>query len=397
MNIFLDLTSGIAGDMFVAACLDLGADQSQLEQALNSLDLPPWHMVVTETTRGGLRGKHLQFQFQPEHHHRHLSTILQLIKQSQLSAAVQRRAESIFTLLAKAEAHVHGVDVQQVHFHEVGALDAILDVCAAAWCLEHLSVGQVYASALRVGQGMVRCAHGHMSVPVPAVTQMIQQHAIPVLPMDDEKLQGELATPTGVAILAHLKGEYGGNPLSRFDHEGAGLGSREFSSHANRLRILAMVNQEKQRDLQQESVTVLVAHIDDMDPQWQGPLYGLLLSAGALDVSIAPAMMKKNRLGARMEVLCHPQNQEELARLLLMHTTTLGVRYETTQRWVLSRKLVAYETPWGPLSVKWVDAVPRLEHDDLYHIAQKQGWGLPHAQWQIMQWLSAHLNGVKMS
>ncbi|ABK44293.1 protein of unknown function DUF111 [Magnetococcus marinus MC-1] len=388
MDIYLDLSAGIAGDMFVAACIDLGADQQALVQALQTLQLPPWQMQLQETTRGGLRGKHLRFDYPPEHHHRHLSSLFKIIEQSQLSPAVQRRAQRIFTLLAQAEAHVHGVGIEQVHFHEVGAVDAILDICAAAWCLEHLDIEKCYASPLAVGSGRVGCAHGTMAVPVPAVAYMLQQHDIPLRPVEGMD-EGELATPTGVAILAHLAPHYGANPLSRFDRQGAGLGSRECVGRANRLTLFAM-QQRAAQGLVQEAVTVLVAHIDDMDPQWQGPLFDAVLQAGGLDLSITPTMMKKGRMGARLELLCHPPQSQALAQLLLNQTTTLGVRQESAQRWVLPREVVHYATPWGALRVKWAAGVPRLEHDDLLSIAQQQDWGLPMAQWQLMQWLAEH-------
>nr|CRH05678.1 Conserved protein of unknown function [Candidatus Magnetococcus massalia] len=388
MRLHLDLSAGIAGDMFMAAMLDLGADREALELALRTLPLPDWSLKIIESTNGGLRGLHVTVDYPHEHRHRHLADIRQIITGSELAESVQQRALGIFTALAEAEGAVHGISAEKVHFHEVGAVDAIIDICAAAWLLDHLGITQVTASPLMPGSGSVRCAHGEMSVPVPAVSELVKRHGIP-LQAAAEPGMGELATPTGVAILSQLVGSYGVNSLSTIDLEGAGLGTKELPGRANRLRIFAQQTTDAAiSEMVQEEVVTLIAHIDDMNPEWMGSLWDALFKAGAWDVAVIPAQMKKGRMGSRLEVMAEPEKEQVLAALILKQTTSLGVRVQRASRWILPRELKQEETPWGGMRVKWAGGVPRLEHDDLARIAEGQGWGLPEAQWRVIQWLA---------
>ncbi|MBF0294164.1 MAG: nickel pincer cofactor biosynthesis protein LarC [Magnetococcales bacterium] len=381
MHIHLDLEAGIAGNMFLAACLDLGLDPRELREALQGLDLAGWHLDITTERRGGLRGLHVDFRIPHVHAHRHLAPILAMIHASGLPEPVQRLADTIFTKLAEAEAVVHGVSVDEVHFHEVGAMDAILDICGAAFAVWKLDITRVTASPVPTGTGVVNGAHGRLPIPVPAVVELLRAHQARLRP---DNVEAELVTPTGAAILVALAERYGPADLTRVDRIGHGLGSRELPGRANLLRILAQNDAPAPTahpGLLRERVLVLSCHVDDMNPQWYGPLWEHLAQAGALDVALLPMTMKKGRPGVRIEVVARPDHEEELARILLTHTTSLGVRVDAMERFILPRDERELKTPWGTVRVKVAGGIWRPEHDDLEQLARRQGWSLPEA-WQ---------------
>lgn len=384
MRLHLDLHCGLAGDMFLAACLDLGLDLAELTSALATLGLHGWTMTPQRETRHGLAGLHLTVHTPHEHHHRHLSHILKIIHASQLPPEVQEKAAAIFHTLAMAEAEVHGTSPEAVHFHEVGAMDAILDICGAAFALWKLGVTRVSATPVTTGQGTVTCAHGVMPVPAPAVAAMLTRHHIP---LNRDPVPGELLTPTGTAILVNLNPDFTRPSVSRIDAIGVGLGRRNLPDRANALRLLAQHDESERDALLRDQVTVLSAHIDDMNPQWFGPLMDALFQAGALDVALIPMTMKKGRPGIRLEVIAPPGQEETLARVMLTHTTTLGVRLAPMERLLLPRREETITTPWGAVRVKHAGGIPRVEHDDLAQLAAAQGWTLPQAQ----QYLLPHL------
>ncbi|MBF0180480.1 MAG: nickel pincer cofactor biosynthesis protein LarC [Magnetococcales bacterium] len=392
MRIHLDLEAGIAGNMFLAACLDLGLDAGELREALRGLDLSGWHLDIATERRGGLRGLHVDFRIPHVHTHRHLAPILALIHGSGLPEPVRRLADAIFIKLAEAEAVVHGVPVDEVHFHEVGAMDAILDICGAAFAVWKLGITRVTASPVPTGSGVVNGAHGRLPVPVPAVVELLRAHQAPLRP---DNAEAELVTPTGAAILVALVERYGPADLTRVDRVGHGLGSRELPGRANVLRILAQ-NEDSalvaESGLLRERVLVLSCHVDDMNPEWYGPLWEHLTRAGALDVALIPMTMKKGRPGVRIEVVARPGHEEELARILLTHTTSLGVRLDAMERLVLPRAERELKTPWGTVRVKVAGGIWRPEHDDLEQLARRQGWSLPQA-WQNLAPLLALVVG----
>ncbi|MBF0347366.1 MAG: nickel pincer cofactor biosynthesis protein LarC [Magnetococcales bacterium] len=383
MHMYLDCISGIAGDMFVAACLDLGLDQEALSNALSTLDLDPWQLEVSRQCRGGMQGTHVFFKV-PEmdhddhdhHHHRHLSDILSLIAQSRLPEPVKRDASSIFTLLAEAEGKVHGVAPARVHFHEVGALDAILDICGAAFAVWRLGVTEFSSSPPAVGSGTVRCAHGLMSVPVPAVAELFCRHRVPMQPETGAPV-GELTTPTGAAILVHYCRRFGPCPLTIVDRIGLGLGTREIPGRSNGLRILVQDAASRGEAMGRDRVTLLTTHIDDMNPEWYGPLWDHLFAAGALDVTLSPVTMKKGRPGVRLECMAPVAAASTLARVILHHSTSLGVRVQPCDRWVLPRTAGTVMTPWGAIRVKDAGGVRKPEYDDLCRVANTMNWSLP--------------------
>ncbi|MBF0400605.1 MAG: nickel pincer cofactor biosynthesis protein LarC [Magnetococcales bacterium] len=387
MKLYLDLPSGIAGNMFLAACLDLGLDRLLLQNALASL-APDCSWEITQARRGGLRGLHLHIGVPADQPHRHLRTILNRLDQATLPVAVKELATTMFTHLATAEAAVHGISVEEVHFHEVGAVDAIVDICGAAFAVWQLGVTHVDASPVPTGSGFVECQHGRLPVPAPAVAELLRRHQLPLRP---DPVEAELVTPTGAAILVTLLEHFARSGLTRIDRIGHGLGSRELPGRPNLLRILAQTESAPAADSDciRESVVVLSSHLDDMNPEWYGSLWELLREAGALDVALIPMTMKKGRPGVRVEIVANQGSAEGLARLLLSHTTALGVRMAVMDRLVLPRTARMVETPWGRLRAKEAHGIWRLEHDDLAALAQEQGWSLPQTQQSVAPFLAA--------
>ena len=233
---------------------------------------------------------------------------------------------------------------------------------------------------------MVWCQHGHMPVPVPAVAHLLRHRGVPVKP---NAVEGELVTPTGAAILVHLVDRFTPSELTRIDRIGYGLGTREIPKHSNALRLLAQDDKETAQDLpvHRAWVVVLSSHLDDMNPEWYGPLWDRLFEGGALDVALIPMTMKKGRPGVRIEVVVSPGDEERLAHLVLHHTTTLGVRMATMERMVLPRTQQTIKTPWGGVRCKVSGTGRRVEHDDLAALAKRERWTLPEAQHRITPFL----------
>ena len=386
MKIHMDGGSGIAGNMFLAACLDLGLDQGALLEALQTLPLTPWSLDVTRQKRGGIAGLHLTVAMPAEKKHRHLPDIFAMIQASGLPEPVKQRSMAIFQTLAEAEGVVHGIDPNRVHFHEVGAVDAIIDICGAAFAAWKLDFSEVTAGPIAVGNGTVLCEHGRMSVPVPAVVALFKRFHVPIKP---DVVEMERVTPTGAAILVNLVQRFSGSSLTRIDRVGYGLGTRELSGRCNALRLLAQEEESgSEAAFNRDWVVVLSSHLDDMNPEWYGPLWSTLLEAGALDVALIPMTMKKGRPGIRLEVVVPLGQEERLARLVLHHTTTLGVRMAPTERLIRVRSSTRLETPWGTVRVKEAGGVFSVEHDDLLELANRQNWSLPQAQQCIAPLLS---------
>ncbi|MBF0273497.1 MAG: nickel pincer cofactor biosynthesis protein LarC [Magnetococcales bacterium] len=397
MHLYLDLEAGISGNMFMGACLDLGLEPKSLKGALAALGLPGWTLELKRGRRGGIRGIHAQVrlahQNQPQ---RHLGAILGLIQASELPDPVKKRAEAIFVNLAEAEAAVHGIPVDQVHFHEVGAVDAILDICGAAFAVWQLGVTRITASSVPTGTGSVQCDHGRMPIPAPAVLELLRKHHAPLRP---DPVEAELVTPTGAAILVTLAERFGPPDLLRVDRVGHGLGSRDLAGRANILRIMACDaerDSSQTTDLERDRVVVLSSHIDDMNPEWFGPVWDRLFQAGALDMSLIPMTMKKGRPGVRLEVVARLGDEEAMSRIILTHTTALGVRVAQVDRFVLPREEKVLKTPWGSIRTKEAGGVWRLEHDDLVVVARRQGWSLLQTHQHLTPFL-AEATGEKLA
>ncbi len=349
---YLDCSSGISGDMFLAALLDAGLELEPLLDELRKIPLVGYEFKPTRVLRGGLAGTRVQIDVSEPQPERHLREIRQLLEGSALSAVVKTRALKIFDLLAEVEGKLHGKPAAEIHFHEVGAVDAIVDIVGACAGLELLGIDELICSPLNVGGGRVETAHGTLPVPAPATAELLKG-----TPVYSSGVNGELVTPTGAVIVCTLASSFGPMPSITVTRIGYGAGSRDYAGHPNVARLFvgerAQVSNREPRVFDSgEVVTVIEANVDDMSPQLYGYLVERVLAAGALDITCGSIQMKKNRPGLEISILCAPERAEALAQLVFEETTTLGLRIRQAARLVLERETVNVETPYGTVRVK---------------------------------------------
>lgn len=362
---YFDAFSGISGDMTVGALVDAGAGAEALAAALNSLGTGA-RISVEKTKRRGIAASKFRVEGGETKSHRHLPHILQMIDRADLGPRAKQNAASVFQRLGEAEAKVHDVAIEKVHFHEVGAVDSICDIVGACAALDLLDISEVHCSAINVGSGTVKTEHGILPVPAPATAELLAGK-----PVYSRGPALELTTPTGAAIVAALARSVGAMPPVRIVSTGYGAGDKDFSEHANVLRAIVG---ETTGASESTTVSVLEANIDDASPQVLGYAMERLLEAGALDVSMEPVWMKKNRPGSVLRVIARPESQETLAQLIFAETTTLGIRIYSAERRVKSRSMVNIETPHGPVRVKVADDGSFApEYDDCRDLARKTG------------------------
>jgi uncharacterized protein (TIGR00299 family) protein len=396
---YLDCFSGISGDMFLGALIDAGVPREIFDKTVKALNIGA-RLEVSRVDRSGIsatevdvivngekdspRSVHIEtapnlskgepshndshsheHSEEPHHEHHHrshahqhargLNEIREIISKAELSESVKRTAIAIFEKLGDAEAKIHNVPVEKIHFHEVGATDALVDITCAAVGAKALGVDEIICSPLNVGAGTVTCAHGTFPVPAPATVELLKG-----APVYSSGLQAELVTPTGAAIVATLVNRFSEFPGLKVEKAGYGAGGRDFQGHANVLRItIGQVTAETQggegaratRPLQ-ETISVLEANLDDLNPQVFGYVMDRLLESGALDVFATPVQMKKNRPGTLLTVLCKPQDANALAQIVFAETTTLGIRRREEQREVLRRKWETVSTRFGEVRIK---------------------------------------------
>jgi len=344
-TLYFDCFAGASGDMILGAMVAAGVEPGFLREQLSLLPVDGFSINFETVSKSGLSATYARVETAHEHKHRHLSDIKKIIESSRLSDAVKQRAVQIFTRLAEAEARVHNEPVDHVHFHEVGALDAIVDVVGAAICFEALRIDRFICSPIHVGSGMVKMAHGQFPIPPPAVTELLK--GVPFYATD---IKGELLTPTGAAIITTVCNEYGPIPQMMTETTGYGAGTREYQDFPNVLRVL--LGETEDKSARDERLWMLETNLDDVSPQIIGYVMDRVLELGALDCFFTPVQMKKNRPGVLLSVLCGREEKEAVMRLLFMETTTLGVRsYEVTRR-ALERSVVRVETQYGPIDVK---------------------------------------------
>jgi uncharacterized protein (TIGR00299 family) protein len=346
---YLDAFSGISGDMTVGALADAGADSTALAEALNALGTGA--TVSFEKTQRGAIGAtkfHVRESDHHHHHHRHLSHILELLDAASLPARVKRDAAAVFRKLGEAEAQVHQVPVERVHFHEVGAADSICDIVGACLGFELLGIEEIQCSALNVGSGTVETEHGLLPVPAPATALLLTGR-----PIYSRGPAVELTTPTGAALATTLAARFGALPAMRVAAVGYGAGGHEFKEQPNVLRALVG---EKTGASEATTVAIIEANIDDSTPQVAGYAMERLFDAGALDVTLSSLVMKKGRPGILLRVIARPEDQETLARLILTETSTLGIRVYHAGRRVEARRIVEIETPHGKVRMKISEA-----------------------------------------
>ncbi len=369
---YLDCFSGISGDMLLGALVDAGLSPAALESELRKLDLKDWSLSTERVQRGELTATKLDFKISETHHHRTWKKIRELIRASALAAPVQQRAELIFDRLAEAEAGVHGVAKDEVHFHEVGAMDSILDIVGASVAMEKLGIEKIVVSPLNLGSGSVETTHGTLPVPAPATAALLKN-----APVYSTGVAAELVTPTGAAVVAALATEYGPLPRMSVSAIGYGAGSRDLKEQANVLRVFLGERLEESRAADEPTVSIIEANLDDMSPQVGGYFMEQALAAGALDVFYTPVQMKKNRPGVLLTVICPSERVDALSELVFQQTTTIGLRIYEAQRRVLAREFVSVETPHGSVRMKVARLNGRVlnaapEYDDCQRLAREK-------------------------
>jgi uncharacterized protein (TIGR00299 family) protein len=340
---YIDPFSGISGDMTVGALIDAGAEPGVLFDALNSIGTGA-RFELENTKRRGISASKFRVVAEDTKKHRHLPHIVKMIEGSALPASSKQKAIAMFERLGAAEAEVHGVPIEKVHFHEVGAVDSICDIAGAATAFDLLGVDEIVCAPVNVGSGTVNTEHGVLPVPAPATARLLEGH-----PVYSRGPAIELTTPTGAAIAVTLASRFGPMPAMRLVSTGYGAGDKDFAEHANVLRVLVG---ETAAASEATSVTVIEANIDDSTPEVLGYAMERLLEAGALDVTLAPIFMKKNRAATQVTVLARPEHQELLARVLFDETSTFGLRFYTAERRVEARRFVEVDTGYGRVNVK---------------------------------------------
>ncbi len=344
-TLYFDCFAGASGDMILGAMVAAGMDPQRLKDQLALLPISGYEISFEQVDRSGINATYVRVQTQHEHVHRHLSDIVKIIDGSQLSPGVKSTAKDIFTRLAQAEARVHNEPIEKIHFHEVGALDAIIDVVGAAICFEAMNIERFACSPLHVGSGTVDMAHGRFPVPPPAVAELLS--GVPVYATD---IKGELVTPTGAAIITSVCDSFGPLPPMTLEKSGYGAGTRTYEKFPNTLRVL--IGETEGSHPLDEHLWMLETNVDDMSSQYFGHVMEKAFELGALDCYFTPVHMKKSRPGVLLSILCRGLERELLMQMLFAETTTLGVRSYEVNRRALAREMVRIETPYGPIDVK---------------------------------------------
>jgi len=350
-TLYFDCFAGASGDMILGAMVAAGVEPEAFKRQLSLLGVDGYAIDFETVDRSGISATYARVQTVHEHAHRHLSDILKIIYDSRLSDSVKERAAKIFSRLAAAEARVHNVPVEKVHFHEVGALDAIIDVVGASICFELLGIERFVSSALHVGSGTVDMDHGRFPVPPPAVAELLKG-----VPFYSTDIVGELVTPTGAAIVTTVCADYGPIPPMKLEQTGYGAGTRQYEKFPNTLRVLIGEDQSSgtanSTGSADERLWMIETNMDDISPQILGHVMERAFEFGALDCYFTSVQMKKNRPGVLLSILCREEQRATLSDLLFAETTTLGIRAYEVERRALQRRIVTVETQYGPIDVK---------------------------------------------
>jgi uncharacterized protein (TIGR00299 family) protein len=368
---YFDCFTGVSGDMILGALIDAGADLNKLESELRQLKISGFTLKAEKTTRRGLSGTRFFVDADHSHAERHLTDIERIMDNSGLADDIKARAKSIFCDLAHVEAKIHNTKPGDVHFHEIGGLDSIVDVVGSLIAMKMLGIETMYASRIPVGTGFVECDHGVLPLPAPATLELLK--GIPVYASSIEK---ELVTPTGIAILKHVVQSFGTIPEMKIERIGYGAGSRDLKI-PNLLRVW-IGETEARQEYEQDEVILIEPNIDNMNPEILGYALERLLERGALDVFMTPIFMKKNRPGTLLSILITPDKLDETISIIFAETTSLGIRFQRLERRKLPRDLITVETSFGPVRVKvsHIDTEKRIispEYEDCREIAVRKG------------------------
>ena len=344
---YLDCFSGASGNMFLGALLDAGVPETVFSDVIAAMELEDVHIEATTVHKQGIAGQHVEVHHPEQHVHRHLDDITEIIERAHLEPAVSERSIEVFRRLAAAEAKAHGTSETEVHFHEVGAIDAIVDVVCTVAGFHHLGITKVQSSPVHLGTGFIKAAHGTMPVPVPATTNLLVG-----VPTYSKGIAAELVTPTGAALLTTLSSSYGSWPAGRLLKIGYGAGTRELPI-PNLLRLVLIESVPHGRSLwEMDEISILECNLDDHNPELVPPLMQKLLDQGALDVYVQDITMKGGRPAILLTVLCQPEEQELLAETVFRESTTLGIRTDRRFRYILPRECISVTVDQEQLDVK---------------------------------------------
>ncbi len=382
-TLYIDCNMGAAGDMLMSALAELHSDFQGFIARLNGLNIPDVTVKAEKSVKCGISGTHIRvFVGEAEeseaihhghqhehHHHSGMKDIENIINGLNISENVRNNALSVYRLIAEAESHAHGCDVDEIHFHEVGTMDAVADIVGVCMLIDELAPERIIASPICVGSGYVHCAHGILPVPAPATA-----HILRGVPIYSGEIRAELCTPTGAALLRHFADEFAPMPVMRVSKIGYGMGTKDFET-ANCLR--AMLGDAEAKP---EAIALLCCNIDDMTGEQTGFAVGKLLEAGALDVFTAPIYMKKNRPGVMLTCICREREKDRFVKLIFKHTSTIGLREHIAGRYALSRKEITVHTDYGDVRAKQSEGYGvcrvKAEYDDLAELADKNGISL---------------------
>lgn len=372
-TVYFDCFCGAAGDMIVGALIDAGADFEALRDTLNSLGVDGYTLSSEKVDKHGTMATKFDVHLdeQHDHPHRHLRHVVEIIEAGELSERVKAASLETFRRIAVAEAEVHGTTIEKVHFHEVGAVDSIIDIVGTHLALEQLNVDRVVSSPLHVGSGTVKCAHGIMPVPAPATALLLRG-----VPHYGSEVVGELVTPTGAALLAQLAESFGPLPLMNTSAVGSGSGTKDLPDRPNVLRV--MLGSTDANETATETITVIEANIDDMNPELFSALMSDVLANGARDVFLTPILGKKGRPAHLITVLVDEALVSPVADTLLLGSSTLGLRMRREDRLVLEREYKNVNTPWGVVNIKigshkGTVSTTAPEHDTCVQVAHEAG------------------------
>jgi uncharacterized protein (TIGR00299 family) protein len=354
---YFDCFSGISGDMTLGALVDAGCELERLRSGLAGLPVPGWAISSERVWKNGMSAAYVRVATEDQSKHRSLSAILEILEHSQLCESVRTNASAIFRKLGEAEASVHGVPLEKIHFHEVGAVDAMVDIVGACIGFDALGIQKFACSPLNVGGGTAKMAHGVLPVPAPATAKLLQGK-----PTYSNGVQEELVTPTGAAIVATLCDNFGPQPTMSVSAIGYGAGTADLEGQPNVVRIMIGEIAERVVAGFDEEISVVEANLDDMNPQIYGYFLEKALAGGALDVYTTPVQMKKNRPGILLTVLCKPSDTNALMSLIFAETTTFGVRSYQAQRRILPRESVNVHTQFGDVRMKLSRVNGRILH-----------------------------------
>lgn len=349
-SLYFDCFSGVSGDMILGALVDSGVEIETIKNELGKLNLSGYSLKVYQTTRGQISGTKVdvelaEVQNDSTHHGRHLSSIKKIIKESTLSEEIKKRSLHVFQKIGMAEAEIHNIPLEKVHFHEVGALDSIIDIVGSVAGIVSLGANKIYASAINTGEGMVKCDHGRMPVPAPATVKLLEG-----IPCYSSGVKKELATPTGVAILSEMVDEFGSLPQLKIQSSGFGAGCHEIESTPNLLRLI--IGEMDDINGSDKNMIMIETNIDDMNPEFYDHISQRLFDAGAVDVFSVPILMKKNRPAQKLSILVPYVDFQKIQKIVFEESTTFGLRYYPVNRAILDRKNVTVETQYGSVNVK---------------------------------------------